>query len=57
MPLVLFTPITATRCEDGGKKRKAAASAKTAASAIPDEAAGRADEQKVESPYPPATLY
>jgi hypothetical protein len=47
MPLVLFTPTTATRCEDGGKKRKVASSAKTVASAAQDEPAPKSKKLKV----------
>jgi hypothetical protein len=47
MPLVLFTPTTATRCEDGGKKRKVASSAKTVATAAQDEPAPKSKKLKV----------
>jgi hypothetical protein len=47
MPLVLFIPTTATRCEGRGKKRKTAALAKTAASATLDEPAPKSKKLKV----------
>jgi hypothetical protein len=46
MPLVLFIPTTATRCGDR-KKRKTAASAKTATSAFPDEPTLKSKKLKV----------
>jgi hypothetical protein len=47
MPLVLFTPTTATRCEDGERRGKLLLSAKTTASATPDEPAPKSKKLKV----------
>jgi hypothetical protein len=47
LPFVLFTPTTATRCGDGEKKRKTAASARTVALATLDEPASKSKKLKV----------